>query len=397
MSGSTTISDQESCGSVGPYNHERLESRRVSWSICSANSCILRHPILFNQWSYEAGVVLKGIEQVWFDTGDPKYMAYIKRNIDQFVMPDGSIQTYFLKDYSLDQINMGKLLFHLHQETGDERYRLALQLLMMQLATQPRTSEGGFWHKKVYPFQMWLDGIYMAAPFCAQYARYFDEPAGFDTAAHQILLIERHARDTKTGLFFHGWDESRMQKWANVRTGCSPHFWGRAVGWFAMAIVDVLEFLPTSHQTRDRITTILERMVQALAQYQDRDTGLWYQILDLGEVDGNYTEASASCMFVYALAKGIRKGYLALEYLTAAQRGYGGILEHLVEVDECGHVNLNRICATAGLGGEQRRDGSYEYYISEPVVSNDHKGIGAFLLASTEMEKLSKPPGPHSA
>jgi unsaturated rhamnogalacturonyl hydrolase len=194
-------------------------------------------------------------------------------------------------------------------------------------------------------------------------------------------------------LFYHGWDESRMQKWANIRTGCSPHFWGRAVGWFAMAIVDVLELLPTSHQARDRIITILERMIQALVQYQDRDTGLWYQILDLGEADGNYTEASVSCMFVYALAKGVRKGYLTLEHLTAAQRGYAGILEHLVEVDECGLVNLMRTCAVAGLGGEQQRDGSYEYYINEPVVNNDLKSVGAFLLASTEMEKLRKPTG----
>jgi unsaturated rhamnogalacturonyl hydrolase len=279
----------------------------------------------------------------------------------------------------------------LYEETDDERYPTAIKLLRKQLATQPRTSEGGFWHKKIYPYQMWLDGIYMAAPFYVQYADRFNEPSGFDDAAHQILLIERHTRDHKTGLYYHAWDESKMQEWAHPRTGCSPHFWGRAMGWFAMALVDVLDFLPASHRAWDRIVTIFERMIQALVQFQDTDTGLWYQVLDRGGCEGNYTEASASCMFVYALAKGIRKGYLAPKYLKAAKRGYASIIEHLVAVDESGQVNLTRICAVAGLGGEQQRNGSYEYYINEPVVSNDRKGVGAFLLASAEIEKLSKP------
>lgn len=390
MSGTAAIPEQRGLGFVGPDDQHALDARCDPWSIRMANSCIQWHPILSEQWSYESGVVLKGIEQVWFDTGDWKYLAYIRRNINQFVMPDGSIYTYRLEDYNLDQINTGKLLFSLYRETGDERYRRALQLLMRQLVTQPRTSEGGFWHKKIYPFQVWLDSVYMAAPFCAQYAHYFDEPAGFDTAAHQILLIERHARDTKTGLFYHGWDESRMQKWANVRTGCSPHFWGRAMGWYAMAIVDVLEFLPASHQARDRIITILERMIASLIVVQDRTTGLWYQILDRGGWKGNYTEGSASCMFVYAIAKGIRNRSLDSQSLEAAQKGFAGIIENLVDVDAYGRVNLKQICQVAGLGGEQQRDGSYEYYLSEPVVANDRKGVGAFILASSEMQRLGR-------
>ncbi len=350
-----------------------------------------RRPILSDDWSYGPGVVLKGIEQVWLDTGNRKYLEYIKRNVEQFVKPDGDIRTYNLQDYNLDQINTGKLFFQLYQVTGDERYQQALHLLMKQLKTQPRTREGGFWHKKIYPYQMWLDGIYMAAPFYVQYADRFAEPGGFDDAAHQILLIGRHTRDPRTGLYYHAWDESKMQKWANPQTGCSPHFWGRAMGWYAMAIVDVLDFLPASHRARDRIVTIFERMIHSLTLVQDTDTGLWYQVLDRGGCGGNYSEASASCMFVYAMAKGIRKGYLAPKYLEAAQRGYAGIIEHLVEVDEHGQVNLTRICAVAGLGGEQQRDGSYEYYIGEPVEANDHKGVGAFLLAGAEMERLSKP------
>jgi unsaturated rhamnogalacturonyl hydrolase len=333
-------------------------------------------------------VVLKGFEQVWLDTGNKKYFEYIKRNVEQFVKPDGDIRTYNLQHYNLNQINSGKLLFRLYQETGDERYKQALHLLMKQLKTQPRTSEGGFWHKKIYPYQMWLDGIYMAAPFYAQYADNFDKSDGLDDVAHQILLIERHTHDPKTGLFYHGWDESKMQKWANPQTGCSPNFWGRAMGWYAMAIVDVLDFMPPSHQARDRIVAIFQRMIHSLTRVQDATTGLWYQILDQGGREGNYTEASASCMFVYAIAKGIRKGYLGPECLEVAQKGYAGIIEHLVEVDEDGQVNLTGICRVAGLGGEQRRDGSVEYYLSEPVGTNDYKGVGAFILAGVEMARF---------
>ena len=373
------------------FNKQKNQVPEIDlWSVRMADTCMEQQPILSDVWSYEPGVVLKGIEQIWLDTGDKKYLEYIKRYVEQFVQPDGDIRTYKFQEYNLDQINSGKLLFRLYHETGDKRYQHALDLLMKQLKTQPRTREGGFWHKKIYPYQMWLDGIYMATPFYVQYANTFNQPGGFDDAAHQILLIERHTRDSRTGLYYHAWDESKMQKWAHPQTGCSPHFWGRAMGWYAMALVDVLDFLPASHRARDRIVTILERMIHALVQYQDKGSGLWYQVLDRGGYEGNYTEASASCMFVYALAKGIRNGYLVPKYLEAAQSGFAGILEHQVEVDENGQLNLTKICAVAGLGGEGQRNGSYEYYISEPIVTNDQKGIGAFLLASIEIERLSK-------
>jgi unsaturated rhamnogalacturonyl hydrolase len=390
MSDTISNSAQGMIGANWVSEQKEPEASLDPWSIRIAVSCMERWPILSDVWSYESGVVLKGIEQIWHNTGDKKYLEYIKRNIDPFIKPDGDIRTYTPQDYNLDQINTGKVLFRLFQESGDQRYRLALMLLMKQLKTQPRTSEGGFWHKKIYPYQMWLDGIYMAVPFYAQYANNFSEPSRFDDVAHQILLIERYTRDPRTGLYYHGWDESKMQKWANPQTGCSPNFWGRAMGWYAMAIVDVLDFLPASHQTRDRIVTIFQKMIQSLVLVQDTDTGLWYQVLDRGGCEGNYTEASASCMFVYALAKGVRKNYLSDNYLEAAQRGYAGIIKHLVDLDEHGQVNLTKICEVAGLGGEQQRDGSYEYYICEPVVSNDYKGVGALLLTSLEMERLSK-------
>ncbi len=377
-------------GDSAPSSHQDGREPGIGlWSVRMADSCIERWPMLSEEWNYESGMVLKGIEQVWLDTRDKKYLTYIESNIRPFVQPDGSIRTYNLQDYNLDQINTGKLFFRLYEETADERYRQAILILMEQIKAQPRTSEGGFWHKKIYPFQMWLDGIYMASPFYSQYADRFDEPAGFDDVAHQILLIERHTHDPRTGLFYHGWDESRMQRWSHPQTGSSPNFWGRAMGWYAMALVDVLDFLPSSHRARDRIMTILDRMISSLLLVQDSAAGLWYQVLDRGKAEGNYFEASASCMFVYAMAKGVRLGYLAPKYLEAARRGYAGILKHLIEVDH-GQVNLTRICRVAGLGGEQQRDGSYEYYLSEPVVDNDPKGVGAFLMASTEMERLTK-------
>ncbi len=358
-----------------------------AWSVHMADSVMKRHPVLTDKWKYEAGVVLKGIEQVWQQTGDDKYFRYVKTNVDQFVQPDGSIRTYQVDEYNLDQINPGRVLFALLEETGEEKYRKALALLRQQLATHPRTQEGGFWHKKIYPYQMWLDGIYMAGPFYAQYAQTFDEPDGFDEVARQILFIDRHTCDARTGLRYHGWDESRQQKWANPDTGCSPNFWGRAMGWYSMALVDVLDYMPENHPQCASLLAILESVASALVAVQDASSGLWYQVLDQGKRAGNYLEASASCMFVYALAKGARKNYLDARFAENARRGFAGIIEKFIEIDDMGCVNLKGICGVAGLGGTPYRDGSFEYYIGEPVVTNDYKGIGAFLMASVEMER----------
>lgn len=328
------------------------------------------------------------LEQVWLKTSEQKVYDYIKRNIDEFVRPDGSIRTYRLEEYNLDQINEGKLLFFLHDTTGDERYKKAAYLLRKQLQTHPRTREGGFWHKQIYPHQMWLDGIYMAAPFYAEFAKRFDESQGFDDVAHQITLIEQHTRDRETGLLYHGWDESKTQRWADPETGCSPCFWGRAIGWYAMAIPDVLDYFPGEHPQRDELLAIFETTMSAIARVQDPASGVWYQVLDQGDRPGNYLEASASCMFVYALAKGVRKGYIGKEYLAVAVRGYEGIREQFVEVDDQGLVNLSGICSVAGLGGKPYRDGSFEYYVGEKVITNEYKGVGPFVMASVEMENL---------
>lgn len=356
------------------------------WSVQMADSMMQQASILGNKWAYEWGVVLSGIDRVWQLTGDQRYFDYIKQTVDAYVQADGSIRTYDLASYNLDNINAGKLLFGLWRETGDERYKKALHLLRQQLRQQPRTQENGFWHKNIYPHQMWLDGIYMQGPFYAAYAKTFDEPEGFDDVAHQIILIDRHTRDPQTGLLYHGWDESRTQQWSNPTTGCSPHFWGRAVGWYMMAIPDVLDHLPIDHGHREAIIDIFKRTADALARVQDDKTGLWYQVLDQNNREGNYLEASASCMIVYGIARGVGQGILDDSYKALAERGYAGILNNLITVTPEGQVDLNQICSVAGLGGDPYRDGSYEYYISESIVTNDHKGVGAFILASTAME-----------
>lgn len=352
---------------------------------------VMRRNLPF-RWHYENGLIHKAIEQVWPRTGDAKYYDTIKRDIDSLVSDDGRIKTYSVEEYNLDQINPGRSLFMLYRQTGDAKYKKAAHLLRGQLRRQPRTSEGGFWHKKIYPYQMWLDGIYMASPFLAEFGQTFSEPTAFDDVAQQIMLIEQHTRDPKTGLLYHGWDESKQQRWANPETGCSPHFWARAMGWYAMAIVDALDYLPQDHPKRQGILAIFERMAAALVNAQDKSTGLWYQVLDQGNRPGNYLEASGSCMFIYSIAKAIRQGYLARCYLDVAGRGYQGVLDNFVREDEQGLVNLEKICGGAGLGGTPYRDGLYEYYVTEKIVTNDYKGVGPFILASVELESISSVP-----
>jgi unsaturated rhamnogalacturonyl hydrolase len=343
-----------------------------------------------SKWTYDHGLVLKGIEGVWLSTGDGDYFRFIQRGMDHFVGNDGSIRTYSLDDYNIDNILPGRNLLLLYKVTGQEKYRKAAGLLREQLKTHPRTSEGGFWHKKIYPSQMWLDGLFMGEPFYAEYSATFHDEKAFDDIANQFILMERHSRDTKTGLLFHGWDESRKQRWADQATGRSPNFWARAMGWYAMALVDTLDHFPLHHPQRRELMAILNRLARATANYQDKPSGLWYQVLDKGTWKGNYLESSAACMFVYALAKGVRKDYLPNSYLSVAQKGYRGIVDRFIKTGANGQVNLEGTVNVGGLGGNPYRDGSYEYYLSEKVITNDPKGVGAFLLAANEMEISAK-------
>jgi len=341
------------------------------------------------KWAYEQGVVLQGMQSVWHQTGDGRYFRYIQHSIDKYVTNDGAIRTYKPDDYNLDNILSGRSLLMLYQVLNTEKYSNAASLLYRQLKQQPRNSAGGFWHKQRYPDQMWLDGLYMAEPFYAGYANIFHHQTDLDDIAGQFILIEKHARDPQTGLLYHAWDASRKERWANPKTGLSANFWARADGWYAMALVDVLDQFPANHPKRPQLIAILNRLAHAVETYQDKKSGAWYQVLDKGGKEGNYLEASASCMFVYALAKGVREGYLPKKYLSVAKSGYKGIIRRFVETDANGQVSLSGICAVAGLGGNPYRDGSYQYYISEKPVTNDPKGVGVFILASVEMERLA--------
>lgn len=340
------------------------------------------------RWDYEQGLVLKAFERVWYRTADARYFNYILNDLNQFVREDGSIRTYKPEEFNIDNITTGRVLLMLAQQSlpGKEKFQKAAFVLRDQLAKQPRTKEGGFWHKGRYPNQMWLDGLFMAEPFYAEFGRVFNQPESFDDIAKQFALIEKHLVDSKTGLLYHGYDESRQQKWADPKTGLSPNFWGRSIGWYAMALVDVLDYFPQNHPQRASLVNYLKRLAPPVVKYQDPKTGCWYQMTTQGARKGNYIEASASCMFVYALAKGVRMGYLDKSFLASAQKGYQGILKNFIETEPNGLINLNGTVSVGGLGGTPYRDGSYDYYLSEPIRKNDLKGIGPFIMASLEME-----------
>ena len=344
-------------------------------------------------WEYEMGVLLEGVKQVWYRTADDRYFQYIQKNMDRYINADGSIRTYKLDEYNLDYITPGRSLLLLSQQSlpGKEKYRKAADLLYKQLTQQPRTKEGGFWHKKRYPYQMWLDGLYMAEPFYAEYNALFGRSNGedskhFDDIINEFVWMEKHARDSKTGLIYHGWDESHEQKWANPKTGTSPNFWSRAMGWYAMGLVDVLDYIPQTHPRRSEMIAILQRLMPALVKYQDPKSGCWYQVTDRVGDKGNYLEASGTGMFVYALAKGIRMGYLPVSMMPAARKGYDGMLKQFISTDAKGLIHLEKTVLVGGLGGTPYRDGSYEYYLSEPLRQDDLKGVGPFIMASVEME-----------
>jgi len=365
------------------------------WSKRIAESFVLRHPgaVTFDslspseKWNYEQGLMLEALHQMWLFTKDQRYFDFIRRNIDQYVDTSGNIKTYKYDDFNLDNVAVGRALLTLYETTENEKYKKAADTLRCQLKNQPRTHEGGFWHKKIYSYQMWLDGLFMAEPFYASYAKSFKEPDAFNDIVNQFIFIAKHTRDPKTGLLYHAWDESKQQRWANPETGCSPNFWGRAMGWYVMAIVDVLDFLPKNHPRRHELITILRDVSAATLNVRDQKTHVWYQVLDQGKREGNYLEASASCMFTYAFAKGAHKGYLDKKYLAAAKESFQGIVKTFVAVDARGFVDLLHTCQGAGLGGNPYRDGTYEYYIGERQRTNDMKGYGPFLLAAIELEK----------
>ncbi len=352
------------------------------------------------RWHYEDGLVLQSIYKLGQSHARQEYRDWVRLMLDARVGDDGSIDTYREEDYNLDQINPGKLLFDLYKDTGQDKYRKAIERLREQLRNQPRTASGGFWHKKIYPHQMWLDGLYMQGPFYARYAREFGSAEDWNDLLSQFALAESRTRDARTGLLYHAWDEARKQLWANPLNGCSPHIWGRAMGWYCMALVDTLDYLPAGSEYdrwRAKLTDIAVRLSRALRAAQDPASSLWFQILDQGGRERNYLESSASAMFVYFLFKSASREYLPFEErapaIEAAWSGYRGLVRSKLSRDDSGALHLDGICSVAGLGGTPYRDGSFDYYVGEPVARDDFKGIGPFILASLEAERLEAHPG----
>lgn len=358
----------------------------IPFSIRMADSVLKRTPSYIEKWSYDFGVLLKGIASVWEKTNDEKYFQYIKRGMDFFLEEDGSIKRYRKDDYSLDNINNGKILLLLYEKTGEKRYKKAADQLRNQLRGQPRTSEGAFWHKKCYPYQIWLDGLYMAAPFYAAYIQEFGKESEWEDVLRQFRICEKHLKDQSSGLLYHAWDEKHIQFWCDPQTGLSKNFWGRSMGWYVMSLADVLDYLPKDSSARPELIGYFRSAVEALLKVRDCNSGVWYQVLDKGDLKCNYLESSVSCMACYAIAKGNRKGYLPGKYKDLAAGIFHDIVNEFITITPEGLLNLNKVCQVAGLGGKSRRDGSFAYYVSEPVTSNDFKGIGAFLMAGAEIE-----------
>ncbi|MDX1940854.1 MAG: glycoside hydrolase family 88 protein [Saprospiraceae bacterium] len=341
-------------------------------------------------WNYEMGVVLTGFERLWQVTRDPKYYDYIQHIMDKYITEDGNILTYNMGEYNSDFIPPGRQLLLLHQTKNIKKYKVAADILRNQIAWMPRNQAGGFWHKLRYPSQIWLDGLYMVEPFYANYAQMTGQTEAFDDIAHQFITMEKYSRDEKTGLLYHGWDESKYQQWANKKDGKSPEFWSRAMGWYAMGIVDVLDYFPTDHPERQELINILNRLSTALVKYQDPVSGVWWQVTDKGGQQGNYLESSGTAMFLFSMAKGVRMGYLPESYLPAIKKGYDGMIKTFVETDAEGMTHFTKTVGGAGLGGTPYRDGSYQYYISEPTRDDDFKAVGPFMQACIEMDLLQQ-------
>ena len=335
-------------------------------------------------WNYIDGCMLNALLTLSDITGEALFADFVETFVDSFVGEDGAIRTYDPSKYNLDDINEGRVLFPLYAKTKNEKYRLAADRLAEQLQHQPRTFEGSFWHKRIYPDQVWLDGIYMAQPFRALYARELGDK-DYTDIVQQIETVRARMYDPEKGLYYHGYDASKTIFWADPVTGCSKSFWLRAMGWFATALVDLLEIVDDPG-ARARLRPIFTELMEGVARYADEETGLYYQVVDQGGRAGNYLETSGSSMMAYAMLKGAHLGVLGPDYAQLGRKTFDGILRRYFRA-EGEDVELGGICLVAGLGPQDnpRRDGSYEYYISEPVVKNDAKGVAPLVMCYTEV------------
>ena len=335
-------------------------------------------------WNYIDGCMITALMKIAEIKNEDRYFDFAESFIDYYVADDGSILGYDKAKYNLDDVNEGRVLFELYEKTGKEKYRLAIERQMEHLKEQPRTCTGNFWHKLIYPDQIWLDGVYMAQVFSVKYAKYFGG-GDYSDPLMQIKNVRRYMRDEATGLYYHGLDCSKRAFWSDSETGLSKNFWLRSIGWFAVAMADVIEL--TDGETREEISSLLAELLEGIAKYRDSESGMYYQVVNMPGREGNYLETSGSSMIAYAMMKAARLGVVDKNYSDIGKKTFDGICERYLGFDEEGKLNLGGICLVAGLGPEnnRRRDGSYEYYISEPVVENDAKGVAPFILCYTEI------------
>lgn len=347
---------------------------------------------------YHQGVFLSGMQQLYLICGERKYFDYIKQYVDTVLFEDGEIVGYsdavsmlskppLAQDtrIMLDHKQPVILLYNLYEETGDAKYLNAVKVISRSMLYWPVNRFGGYWHMITQPYQMWLDSAYMAGPLSVMYAKWSGDPVLRERAVNQILLMNRYMKDEKTGLYYHGWDDSKREPWADPRTGLSSQIWGRAVGWYAVAILDILEYLPSGHPEAEHLVKIELDLLRALLQVQDSATGMWYQILDKPEREDNWVETSCTCLFAYSLAKAIRMGYAAEEEFAGALKKAWQGLQGFLRPDENGNLVVENICIGTCID-----EGDYAHYIGRSTVKNDLHGAGAFLLMCAELEKVKR-------
>ncbi len=344
------------------------------------------------KWNYEDGCVLQGASFLYEVTGEETYKDFILNYLKDFVSPEGKIRGFSIDEYNIDSVHSGRLLFDaMEWEPEDPRYRIAMDEIRKQLETQPRTEEGNFWHKLIYPWQVWLDGLYMGQPFYAKYDTLYGGMANYQDIVRQFQNVRRFLFDEQKKLYIHAYDEKRAQPWADKITGHSPNFWLRAIGWYFVSLVDTYdEISETIFEAKEAFVPLLQEAAEGLLQYMDRETGLLYDLVDLTDLEGNYLETSGSAMIAFTFLKGSRLGMLDKEVYVPLGLKIMRSLHDLRLINVDGQWKLTQMVAVSGLGPGNTRDGSVEYYLSEPIVSDDHKGMGAFMMAWSEMLRLEE-------
>lgn len=343
-------------------------------------------------WNYIDGCMMTSLYTIYRLTGNRKYLDFIDNFVDYYVFDDGTIRGYEMSTYNLDNVNEGRVLFDLYRETGKPKYKRAINLLYSQLQSQPRTEGGNFWHKKIYPNQVWLDGLYMAQVFYTRYETTYNRGRNYGDIVKQFRNVWLNMYDNDKKLYYHGWDTSKQAFWADPETGLSKSFWLRSIGWYTVGLVDAISYFDLSRPNlKTELITIFRKTIEGLEQYIDPEKHMFWQVVDQMGREGNYVETSGSAMIAYAMMKGARLGFVDRRFAAVGEKIFNGICrEYLTETD--GELNLGGICLMAGLGPENNpaRDGTYEYYISEPVVENDAKGTGPFVMAYTEIKMLKR-------